>query len=41
MSSGKQGWQLHAFEIDAARGRAAEKALSDTDPIYCAPVVVE
>ena len=35
MSSGTRGWALHDFEIQAARGRAAQKALSDTTPLYC------
>ena len=41
MSSGRRGWKLHTFEVDDARTRAAQKALADTEPLYCAPVSVE
>lgn len=37
MSSGKQGFMILDFEIQTARGRAAQKALPDTSPIFCAP----
>lgn len=38
MSSGKLGWDLHDFEVEDARGRAAQMALEDTSPNYCAAV---
>jgi hypothetical protein len=40
MSSGRLGWQLHDFEIQAARARAAQKALPDTTPTNCGPPVI-
>lgn len=40
MSSGKRGWELHDFEIDTARNRAAAKAIDDLTPIYCTPIDV-
>jgi hypothetical protein len=40
MSSGMLGWQLHDFEIQTARQRAAQKALPDAGELGCAPVVV-
>ena len=36
MSSGRQGFKLHDFEIDAARMRANEKKLDDTGATHCA-----
>ena len=36
MSSGRQGFKLHDFEIDAARTRADEKKLDDTGAVHCA-----
>lgn len=35
MSSGRQGFKLHADEITAARNRARSKALADTAALYC------
>ena len=37
MRSGTLGWQLNEAEIDAARGRAEEKALDDLTPLVCGP----
>ncbi len=37
MSSGRQGFKLHQFEIDDARRRARQKALPDDVPLFCAP----
>jgi hypothetical protein len=37
MSSGRKGFKLQDFEIQIARTRAAQKALPDTTPKYCAP----
>jgi hypothetical protein len=36
MSSGRQGFKLHATEISTARARAAQMALPDTSPAFCA-----
>jgi hypothetical protein len=36
MSSGHQGFELHDFEITAARMRANEKKLADTGALHCA-----
>lgn len=36
MRSGTYGWQIPQYQIDAARARAAQKALPDTTPLDCA-----
>jgi hypothetical protein len=36
MSSGRQGFKLHDTEISTARARAAQVALPDTSPAFCA-----
>lgn len=40
MSSGRQGFKLHDFEIEAARTRADQKKLADTGAIHCAVPVI-
>jgi hypothetical protein len=40
MSSGRQGFKLHDFEIEAARTRADQKKLDDTGAIHCTPPVL-
>jgi hypothetical protein len=40
MSSGRQGFKLHDFEIEAARMRADQKKLDDTGAIHCTPPVL-
>jgi hypothetical protein len=41
MRSGRRGFFLSEPEIETARGRAEDKALADTTPLDCGPLVIE
>ena len=41
MGSGSLGWQLHDFEIEAARVRARQKADPNTIPADCSPPSID